>query len=160
MGGVLIFGAYLFCSEGLTERNRSVIRKIGEVSRLHGASFVAAGDFNVKPETLEGSGLLELIGAVVVRTGSATCYMPGKAASEIDFFLVSADLAPLKAMASPLFGHNTAPHIPIELRLEGCELVVARSAEGLEESTLARSMAIVLWRTTMMATLGLRHHSC
>ena len=43
---------YLFHSEGLTCRNKSILDKAGAIALEHGGPWPLAGDFNLTPEQL------------------------------------------------------------------------------------------------------------
>ena len=87
-GGVLIISIYLFDSEGLTQRNRAILSRAGEIIRKHGGPWIIGGDFNCTPQDLQGEmgSWLKQIGGEIRAPGNLTC-RTATGGRTIDFFI-------------------------------------------------------------------------
>ena len=72
-GGVHLLSAYLFCNEGLSQRNLDLLQGIALVIRQLRGPWIMAADFNVPPQVLESSGWPRMVSGVVQAPGCATC---------------------------------------------------------------------------------------
>ena len=60
--------------------------------------FIVTGDFQCEPNDIEGTGLLSIVGAVIIAPEEGTCEPAGRT---IDFFIVSGEFGMSKARVMP-----------------------------------------------------------
>ena len=77
-GGILVFSAYLWHSEGATPRNIEIVLTALSIAKSHGGPWAVVGDFNCTPGDLANSmgAALEAAGAAIVSTREPT-HFPG-----------------------------------------------------------------------------------
>ena len=90
-GGVLCVSIYLVTGSGLGAESKLILGELGEYLQSVQVPFVPGGDWNCDPAALEEWGWLQKIGGMLVSCGQNTCRI-GEG-SEIDYFVVSTDLA-------------------------------------------------------------------
>ena len=88
---IACYSAYLWCSEKLSPRNRSILAELGQSVSAHRLEWVAGGDFNMTPSQLAKAGFERKCRGRMVAPQEPTCYGAGRPAV-LDFFLVSAGL--------------------------------------------------------------------
>ena len=91
-----MLGAYFQPSIGLVGPNLALLECIGTLVRGGKQLFILAADFNMAPDVLEASSWLETLSAVfwAPADAEATCTNSRGEPSLIDYFMVSASLAP------------------------------------------------------------------
>ncbi|CAK0808570.1 unnamed protein product, partial [Prorocentrum cordatum] len=87
--------AYMWNSEGITERNQRILAKWGSTMDALQQERVPGGDFNMDPEVLQNS---EIVGR-----------------SARDYFIVSRGLVTERLEVQVTDSHHTAPHLPAKL---------------------------------------------
>ena len=95
-GGMLIFSAYLWHTEGMTHRNQEIIYSALSAAKAHGGPWLLVGDLNNAPAVLEQSmGLaFKAAGAAVISPQGPTHYPGGTAAPAVlDYAIVDDRLA-------------------------------------------------------------------
>ena len=111
-GGIHLVSVYLYFGEGLSPQNVDLLQTIaGVVSELRGP-WILAGDFNLTPEDVRGTGWLELLNGVIHAPSVPTCN--GRV---IDFFVTSASLASAVVAVSVVLDSGTSPHSAVRLLL-------------------------------------------
>ena len=111
-GGLHLVSVYLWCTEGLSQRNLDLLQCLaGVLSRIRGP-WLVAGDFNMTPDMLRASGWLTLVKGVVHAPEVATCK-----SRVIDFFVSSRSLSPAVVAVSVVSDAGTSPHVPVRLFL-------------------------------------------
>ena len=111
-GGIHLVSVYLYFGEGLSQRNIDLMQSIaGIVGELRGP-WILAGDFNLTPEDVRGTGWLELLNGVLHAPSAPTCN--GRV---IDFFVTSASLASAVVAVSVVLDSGTSPHSAVRLLL-------------------------------------------
>ena len=119
-GGVLLLSIYFWHSEGLTERNKTLLAAAGEVIARAGGPWVIGGDFNMSPaEFSEAAGeWLDRVGGQLFAPDAPTC-TTGVEGRTIDYFVVDRRVS--GAVHSIVIDEESAasPHSPVILRLRG-----------------------------------------
>ena len=64
--GISLYSVYLWCKQGLSEANCSILEKVGLHASSRGGQFVIGGDFNVTPQYLEHFGFAKQLGATTI----------------------------------------------------------------------------------------------
>ena len=95
---MLVGAAYFHQGQALSVKNRNLLASWASAVQRWSprGSHILGADFNMPPSVLEGSGGPSLLSAVVAATDSKlkTCVQGGgKSSTNIDYFLVSTDLA-------------------------------------------------------------------
>ena len=111
---------YLWHSEGMTPRNRSILEQAGLKAKSFQGPWMLAGDFNMTPEDLEedAGDWLRKIGGVVVRPALPTCRSTSGGRT-IDYCVMDARLAGSVASISVDEDFPSSPHSPVRLRFRG-----------------------------------------
>ncbi len=113
-GGIHLGSVYLWCSEGLSQRNLDLLQFLARILRnLHGP-WLCGGDFNLTPSKLRKSGWLNLVEGTIHATGTPTCR-----GVEDDFFVSSKSLEPFVVGVAPVSGSGITPHSPVRIFLKG-----------------------------------------
>jgi hypothetical protein len=94
VGTILILCAYFWVTEGWSERNRALLAALLEEARAWGGMWIAAADWNLDPDELRRSPLLEGVAATVVAPDTMTCKAGRSEGSCRDYFLVDRRLSP------------------------------------------------------------------
>ena len=82
-GGIYVITVYLYHSEGLSDRNLNILQALAAIiSRLKGP-WIIAGDFNLDPAEVIGSGWLMLVDGLLRAPVVETC-----GGSMYDYFIV------------------------------------------------------------------------
>ena len=115
-GGFKVVGGYLWTGEGLSERNIQVLDALrAQVIGVKGPWMIGA-DFNMGPEELEA--WANSIGGVIVRSSSVTCVgKQGVGGSEIDFFIIKAELVYTVERVYVDMEAGTRPHYPVIMEI-------------------------------------------
>eukprot|EP00959_Pyramimonas_sp_CCMP1952_P415061 8696803-Pyramimonas_sp.AAC.1 len=92
-GGFALATVYLHHSEELGPRNWKILEDLGGVLKQIAMPFVLCGDFQLLPDTLEGSEWTDGMDAVCVAPSCATCTNSSASAGRcIDYFVMSRSL--------------------------------------------------------------------
>jgi hypothetical protein len=113
-GGLFIISIYLWHSEGLSERNLSLLNHLARVLASLRAPWLIAGDWNMVPALLCKSGWLSLIKGDIHATGASTCNL-----QEYDYYVLDARLSPAVVAVKSISGSSNSPHVPTRLYLRG-----------------------------------------
>ena len=113
-GGVHNLTAYLRHSQGLSEANLLLLGHAAAALGAVSGPWIAAGDWNMSPETLAQSGWLKVVGGVVFAKTLPTCN-----ASTYDYFVVSKGLEPSVAGIQRIDDAGRHPHWPSRLLIRG-----------------------------------------
>ena len=113
-GGLYVVSIYLWHSEGLSERNLTLLHSLGRLLASLRAPWIVAGDWNIIPSLLEKSGWLSLVKGRIHAAGSATCHL-----NEYDYFVLDARLSRAVVCVRPISEAGISPHIPVRLYLRG-----------------------------------------
>ena len=114
--GVLVVTVYLYVAEGISERNRAIIDYVVNLTRVANTPCIIGGDFNMSPETLAQSGVLDGSSLEIVVPDEHT-YCSAGTSSKIDYFIVHRSLA---AQVTSCAIDPSAPvtkHCPVTLSL-------------------------------------------
>ncbi len=93
---ILTVSAYMIDGRGVQPANRAILTKIGRCAEAQGAGCLTlvGGDFQARPEEVDGCGFPGMIkGRTVVAPSARGTYRSARAASTIDYFVASDDLA-------------------------------------------------------------------
>ena len=113
-GGMHFISLYMWCSEGLTQRNLDLLQYAAQLlAAVHGP-WVVAADFNCEPNILQDSGWLDLVSGVIVKPGRATC---GR--RTYDYFVVARGLQHAVRGVAVVTDAGFHPHSPVRLYLRG-----------------------------------------
>ena len=96
LGGILIVFVYLWHSEGLTSRNRSILDAVLAAVVAHGGPWLIVGDFNCQPSFLAEAMELALkkAGAVILAPDGPTHYPGGEGTlAALDFCIADDRIA-------------------------------------------------------------------
>ena len=122
-GGLVVVSVYLECGVGMNDFNWTILRHLAVELRTMQRPFVIGGDFQQSPAELAAAGALEIFGGIEVvaaRTsgegGAGTCCTRGLW-SNIDFFIVSRELAPNIGECELVLDAAFRPHRPVSLTI-------------------------------------------
>ncbi|CAK0899811.1 unnamed protein product [Prorocentrum cordatum] len=116
--GLVLGAAYLWNSEGLTQRNKRILAKWGATMNAIQRGWILGGDFNIGPEMLEQAEIVRKMNEVIVRdTQQGSCLKKDGTRSTRDYFIVSRGLVAPTLKAEVQEGHNTSPHLPVRIRV-------------------------------------------
>ena len=92
-GGILVVSVYLWHSEGLTPRNRSILHAVLAAVVAHGGPWLIVGDFNCQPSLLAEAfePALRKAGAVILATDCPTHYPGGEGTPTVLDFCIADD---------------------------------------------------------------------
>ncbi len=114
----LAYSLYLRDGEGMSEENLGILGEVGAHAEAHdGIPFIIGADFQNTPAAVAHMGFADSAGAAIMATGHprGTCRMK-KASTEIDFYVVSKDMARAVRTISTVEGVGTRPHVPVRLQ--------------------------------------------
>ena len=115
--GVVTGSIYCHTGVGDGQLNMDLLRRACGVLRGIGLPFVLGGDFQMSPQMLAEAGIPGMFRAQIFNPSCDT-FVSGDVASEIDYFLVSNDLAPFVISCSARFVTCVANHAVVELVLD------------------------------------------
>ena len=107
--------AYLYNSEGLTRRNLSILKSMGEVLEGQHLAIVGA-DWNLSSIMLEASGMPRRASMLILQSDVETCSTP-QASTTIDYFVMSTAFAKLVDSTQVDGTWPKRPHRPVQARL-------------------------------------------
>lgn len=107
---IACYSAYLWCSEKLSPRNRSILAELGQSVSAHRLEWIAVGDFNMTPSQLANAGFERKSRARIVAPQEPTCYGAGSPAV-LDFFLVSSGLWQAEKQVATTKCEAVRPHL-------------------------------------------------
>ena len=113
-GGLHCMSIYLRHSEGLSEANMCILEVATVALRCLKGPWVAAGDWNMSPQTLAQSRWLEQVDGIIFATELTTCND-----STYDFFVVHRSIAKAVVGVQRLEDAGMNPHSPSRLILRG-----------------------------------------
>ena len=116
---------YLFCSEGLSDRNMDILHQIYLYMAMVPGPYIIAGDFQMHPSELAASVWFSSVRLqfAIPQGLTATCAGAGGTASLIDYFLISPSIAPV-SFVEPVFDVPWKPHIGLKISLYSCPRIV------------------------------------
>jgi len=117
--GILVASAYLYTSEGWSDRNTELMHEIMSTLVDSGLPWVLAADFNMEPSTMqEFLGRAEADAMVVAPTTAlGTCRQAGTHRT-YDYFIVSSHLRPLVTSVEVVEDFPSTPHKPVRMSLD------------------------------------------
>ncbi len=120
-GGMFLFSAYLWTSEGMTSRNVGLVEAALAVATTCGGAWIIGADWNVTPKELrEGVGkLLDRAGAVVLAPTEATCFPPTGQPKVIDYFIVDSRIGDAVSDAQVVGTVTGSPHRAVKVTIRG-----------------------------------------
>ncbi|CAK0853963.1 unnamed protein product [Prorocentrum cordatum] len=116
--GLVLGTAYLWNSEGRTQRNQRILVKWGATMNAIQKEWILGGDFNMDPVTLEQSEIVHKVNGIIVRdTLQGSCLKQDGTRSTRDYFIVSRGLVAHALKPEVQEGYNTSPHLPAKMRV-------------------------------------------
>ena len=117
--GIVLVSIYLFHSEGMTARNRSLFQRAMAVVRAYGSPWIIAGDFNESPEVIlqQWGSTLEKTDSFVIAPNQSTNRPRGGAHRTIDFIICSSSAEPWVKEVSVDEGFHAHPHRAVRIKL-------------------------------------------
>ena len=116
--GIVLASLYLYDGEGDSQLNQDLLQSVGCILRSIGQPFVCGGDFQMSPAKLQGLGWPGIVRGTLVASDTAT-YVSGEASSEIDYFVVSNDIAPAVTFCSVKPTRCIKKHVPVMITVSG-----------------------------------------
>ena len=122
--GFIVYSIYLYCSEGMSDRNKEILVLILRHAARHKLPWLIGGDWNMLPEDVESSEWAEGLGGSVVAAAiqSDDDDEPGYAATCgdrcLDFFYASEELAPVVKDCFLSDDLTFKPHTPTNVHFE------------------------------------------
>ena len=119
---IIVASIYLWCGEGLSERNTNLIQQLEILTNTLGLPLICYGDFNIDSKTLAESGFLDKLNVQVLAPDSSTI---ASSDSIIDYVLISRSISGIvkslkidSAVAfAPHFGRDLVCHTrPLEVK--------------------------------------------
>ena len=118
VGGIILGSAYLWCTEGLTERNRWILASFAAFTVAKDMPWILAGDFNVDPDHLIAEGIDKAMRARIVYDSKVgSCRTSGGNRSRLDYYIVDERLVASGHVVDTLLGIKVAPHSPVLLKI-------------------------------------------
>ncbi len=118
---MILASVYLHNGQGPSRQNLEVLADVGAGFRSQGEGWqlVAGGDYNMDPEDLLTTGLdRELRTTLMCPPTERGTFRTAKAASTIDYYLVTDALAAAVAAVSTVEATNVRGHVPVALRFK------------------------------------------
>ncbi|CAK0788277.1 unnamed protein product [Prorocentrum cordatum] len=116
--GLVLGTAYLWNSEGLTQKTQRILAKWGAAMNVIQKEWILDDDFNMDPELLEQSEIVRKMNGVIVRdTQQGSCLKQDDTRSTRDYFIVSRGLAAHTLKVEVQEGCNMSPHLPVRMRV-------------------------------------------
>ena len=113
-GGLPCLNMYMRHSEGLSLANMTILDHAAVALNTVGGPWIAAGDFNMSPQTLAESGWLKTVGGVIMAPKVATC-----GENTYDYFIVHHSLAHAVVAIQRLDDAGLFPHFPVRMLIKG-----------------------------------------
>ena len=113
-GGLHLVSIYLWTSEGLSERNLSILHHLSLLLRALRGPWVVAGDWNMEPEVLQAAGWPRRLGGQIFAPSLPTC---GDRC--YDFFLLDSRISHMAAGVQAISDAGGRPHRVSRLLLDG-----------------------------------------
>ncbi len=116
---ILAVSAYLIDGKGIQPANRAILAKIGRSVEMQGADVptLVGGDFQCGPADVDGSGFTTMIkGKVVAAPSGRGTFRTSRAATSIDFFVASDDLAGVVDEVKLIETSGVKGHTPVQTR--------------------------------------------
>eukprot|EP00959_Pyramimonas_sp_CCMP1952_P189555 3965143-Pyramimonas_sp.AAC.1 len=107
--------AYFGDSEGLSQRNRTILASIGSCAHGFGDSWLVGADFNMSPSALQSSNFFERTAANIISPSSCTFHGGRGASSIIDFFMLSPGLSKCVQKIEVRTDSDVKSHSPVRL---------------------------------------------
>ena len=117
-GGVVVYNAYLWTSEGFSQKNVQILETVLAHKAGHGKPWLLGGDFQIEAEVMQQSIWPRNLDAVVLAPSGPTCMSKG-GGSTIDYFLVDRRVKTLFGAAETLLDGPLQPHHPVQVVVAG-----------------------------------------
>ena len=116
-GGILCLSLYLWTSEGMSGRNKEILNQAGELIKQHRGPWIIGADFNMAPNILqtEAGWWLDKVQGVVMASGQATFRPAQGGHSELDYFVVDANIAHAVERTEVVLSLDVKPHRAVRL---------------------------------------------
>ena len=125
------YSVYLQTAEGLKAFNKGILAKMAESIGNHDLEWIAAGDWNMEPATLQSSNFCGLLGCKIRAPETPTCL--GSTPAVLDYFVVSPGFGQAAAETTATRAAEIRPHLvaTMEFRdqLENIEVERVRLAK-------------------------------
>ena len=113
-GGVHVFSVYLKDGDGMSDTNAAILTELAAAIAAVRGPWLVAGDWNMAPHVLAGSGWPDIVKGRVHAPSLPTCNQ-----QTYDFFVVSHDLSHAVAGVRRLSDGGCNPHWAARLYLHG-----------------------------------------
>ena len=118
-GGIVVYSAYLWTSEGMTARNVSILEAVMRHKSAHGKPWFLGGDLQTAAEELRESRWPRDLDVVIVSPDGPTC-SGGKAGGRtIDYFLVDRRVKSFFGKATTWLASPFRPHSLVAVEVRG-----------------------------------------
>jgi hypothetical protein len=111
-GGIHVVSVYLHDSEGLSERNLALLEMLVAALRTLRGPWVVGGDWNLTPEQVSSTNILEIMCGQIVAPTMPTCHQ-----SVYDYFIVPKCIAHAVIAVQRIDDAGLSPHWPTRLVL-------------------------------------------
>ena len=112
-GGVLVGNTYGYTSEGMSARQFDLLDEMCVYLVRYGRPYILAGDWNMDPNIIERSGILQRINGIIIATSTPTT----TSGTRLDYFIIHKDLASLVMNVEVMMVTGVLTHYPVRLRL-------------------------------------------
>ncbi len=113
-----VISAYLADGLGMGATNLGILQEIGRCATSQGEHVpcIMGGDWQAAPETVAATGFATQTGMTLVATGHARgTYRAVRSSSELDYFLLTNDLALGLDNVQTVEGSAVRPHVPVRI---------------------------------------------
>ena len=111
-GGMHVISVYLHDSEGLSERNLALLEVLAAALRTLRGPWVAGGDWNLTPQQVGSTNILDVMCGQIVAPTMPTCHQ-----SVYDYFVVPRCIAHAVVAVQRIDDAGLSPHWPTRLVL-------------------------------------------
>ena len=118
-GGVVVYNAYLWTSEGLTARNVDILEVLMRHKAGHGKPWFLGGDLQTAAEDLRETRWPRDLDAVIVAPEGPTCSGGKSGGRTIDYFLVDRRVKGFFGAATTWLTSPFKPHSPVAVEVRG-----------------------------------------
>ena len=115
MGGITLYSAYFWCSEGWTSRNMAIMEEVARRARTAGDLWILAADFNMEPDEFAAGYWVMASGGIIAAPSAllGTCRTStpeGLVTKVYDYFLVDPGLKDYVQSIEVVEDFPSAPH--------------------------------------------------
>ncbi len=116
---LLTISVYLIDGKRMQPANRAILSKVGKCAEAQGKGnlTIIGGDFQCQPSDVDGAGFPSMVGGKTVAAPSARgTFRTTRAASTIDFFVMSDELVDIIGDVALVEGSGLKGHTPVQVR--------------------------------------------